>query len=134
MPDVQAWLQVSVLPRCGRVAAVLEAPSLPAAAAAFGAAALDTASAILLESYLSLAALVFLLLMSFGFARAGGVGAVPTAFTPGPPGRRDSPSTLLAQRWGAPCCAWWSRGCKPASAKPLAPPCCLAQVHHALPW
>ena len=93
-----AWLQVSVLPRCGRVAAVLEAPSLPAAAAAFGAAALDMASAIFMESYLSLTALVFLLLLSFGFARAGGVGAVPTVPAATPSSRSDTLWTTLAQR------------------------------------
>ncbi|KAK9809330.1 hypothetical protein WJX73_005806 [Symbiochloris irregularis] len=91
-------LTVSVLPRCGQVASVLDAPSLPAAAAAFASAALDTAAAIVLESYLSLAALCFLVLMSFGFARAGGVGAAPHQ-TPHPPdSKTDTFWTALALR------------------------------------
>lgn len=91
-------LTVSVLPRCGRVAAVLDASSLAAAAAAFADASLETAVAILTESYLSLAALVFLVLMTFGFARAGGVGAVPTHPAPSTVARTESMWTALAHR------------------------------------
>ena len=70
-------MQVSVLPRCGNIAAILDADSLWAAFLQFLVAAAETFGAILLESYLSLAALMGFYLMVFSFAKSGGIGAVP---------------------------------------------------------
>lgn len=69
-----------MLPRCHNIAAILDANSLSSAAGQFLLAAADTFAAILAESYLSLLALVAFFLLTLGFARSGGIGAVP-----GPP-------------------------------------------------
>ena len=95
--------QVSVMPQCGHVAAVLEAPSLPAACLAFARATAHAAGAVFLEAYLSLAALAFLFVMSFGFAKGGGAGAIPSGALP--PGSPDGFWLGLALRCTA-LCAW----------------------------
>ena len=94
--------QVSVMPQCGHVAAVLEAPSLPAACLAFARATAHAAGAVFLEAYLSLAALAFLFVMSFGFAKGGGAGAIPSGSLP--PGSPDGFWLGLALRYAAGGC------------------------------
>ena len=84
------------MPQCGHVAAVLDAHSLWAACGAFGYAVLHAAGAIFTDSYLSLAALSLLFIMSLAFAKGGGAGAIPTA--PLPPGKQDSFWVALAVR------------------------------------
>jgi hypothetical protein len=69
-------LVVSVLPRCSGVAAVLDAASPAQAARLFAAAAAGTVGEIFATSRASLAALAFLFVLVFGFARGGGVGAI----------------------------------------------------------
>ena len=66
-----------MLPRCHNIAAILDADSLSAAVGQFLAAGADTFVAIVLESYLSLAALLIFFLLTFCFAKSGGIGAVP---------------------------------------------------------
>lgn len=68
---------MSVLPRCGNIAAILDAESPGSAFFQFLAAAAETFAAIILESYLSLIALIAFFLMTFSFAKSGGIGAVP---------------------------------------------------------
>ena len=66
-----------MLPRCHNIAAILDADSLSAAVAQFLAVGVDTFLAIVLESYLSLAAMLVFFLLTFCFAKSGGIGAVP---------------------------------------------------------
>ncbi|DBB07470.1 TPA: hypothetical protein ACH3X3_008941 [Trebouxia sp. C0006] len=68
-------LVVSVLPRCSSVSAVLDAHSLSEALQYVMEAVSDALGIIFTESYISLAALLAMFLMAFGFASAGGVGA-----------------------------------------------------------
>ncbi|KAK9823894.1 hypothetical protein WJX72_006230 [[Myrmecia] bisecta] len=68
-------LVVSMLPRCTSVSAIVDAHNLPEAIAMFFSAAADAIVALFSESYLSLAALGFMFVMSLGFARSGGIGA-----------------------------------------------------------
>ena len=70
-------LQVSVLPRCSNIASILDAESPGSAFVRFLVAAGETFAAIILESYLSLFALIAFFLMTFSFAKSGGIGAVP---------------------------------------------------------
>ena len=72
-------MQVSVLPRCNSVSAVLDAHSLTEALQLLLGAVGDAIGIIFAESYLSLAALMMMFLMAFGFASAGGVGASPAS-------------------------------------------------------
>ncbi len=90
--------QVSVLPRCHRLAAVLDARTASEAAAALAWAAADAVGAIFGESRVSLAALGVLFAICLGLARGGGVGAVPGPPPPPPPGRRQSLADALAVR------------------------------------
>lgn len=69
-------LVVSVLPRCSGVADILDAHSVREVLRLFAAAAWNTVVEILNYSYISLAALAFLFLVTFGFAGSGGVGAI----------------------------------------------------------
>ncbi|KAK2079809.1 hypothetical protein QBZ16_002204 [Prototheca wickerhamii] len=68
-------LVVSVIPRCGRMSRVVEAPSLAEGALLLWEALWGTVAEIVLESYVSLAALLVLLALALGFAGTGGVGA-----------------------------------------------------------
>ncbi|KAI7840166.1 hypothetical protein COHA_005949 [Chlorella ohadii] len=70
-------LVVSVLPRCTGVAEVLEAHTPWEAAALFVHSGVATVGAILTESYVSLATLVFVFAVFLSMCRAGGIGAVP---------------------------------------------------------
>ena len=114
--------QVSVMPQCGHVAAVLDAHSLAAACGAFGAAVGHAAGAIFTDAYLSLAALGLLFVLSLAFAKGGGAGAVPVA--PSPPGGQESFWVTLAIRCGprmcrcirlpARGCSFQRVGCRPS--------------------
>lgn len=84
------------MPQCGHVAAVLEAPSLPAACLAFAQATVQAAGAIFTEAYLSLGVLAFLFISCFGFAKGGGAGAIPSGSLP--PGSPDGFWLGLATR------------------------------------
>lgn len=77
-------LVVSAIPRCGRLAAVLDAPSLGAALLSLAGAARDAVADIILESYVSLAAVVAMFALALGFASTGGVGAKGGARGGGP--------------------------------------------------
>ena len=88
------------MPQCGHVAAVLEATSLPAACLAFAQATAHAAGAIFTQAYLSLGALAFLFVMTFGFAKGGGAGAIPSGTLP--PGSPDGFWLGLALRWDLP--------------------------------
>lgn len=68
---------MSVLPRCNNIAAILDAESPLVAFARFLLAAGEAFSAIMLESRLSLFALLTFFLLTFAFAKSGGIGAVP---------------------------------------------------------
>ena len=70
------FLVLSVLPRCSGVGAMLDATSVMEVLRLFYATAWSTVEEIFAESYLSLAAVMFLFLIDFGFARSGGVGAI----------------------------------------------------------
>lgn len=70
-------LVASVLPRCSSVSAVLDAHSLSEGFQLVVQAVVDALGIIFAESYISLAALVGMFLMTYGFASAGGVGASP---------------------------------------------------------
>ena len=70
-------LQVSLLPRCSSVGAMLSAATLGEALQLFGAAALDCLVAIFTESYISLVAVLLIFALFLSFAAAGGVGAPP---------------------------------------------------------
>ena len=76
--------QVSVLPRCQHVSQILDANTPGEACSCFLAASVETIGAIFAQSYLSLAALVGLFMLSFGFAVSGGIGAVPGPMSPLP--------------------------------------------------
>lgn len=75
--DYPLWKQVSVLPRCNNIASILDAESPGQAFGQLLLAAAETFSAIILESYLSLFALLAFFLMTLSFAKSGGIGAVP---------------------------------------------------------
>lgn len=79
-------LVVSVMPRCSGVAAILDAQSLWQAGQLFVAAAADTVCDIFAAGNASLAALAFLFVVVFGFAKGGGVGAIS--------GERSAPGPL----------------------------------------
>ena len=66
-----------MLPRCTGVAEVLEAHTPWEAAALFVHSGVATVGAILTESYVSLATLVFVFAVFLSMCRAGGIGAVP---------------------------------------------------------
>lgn len=66
-----------MLPRCTGVAEVLEAHTPWEAAALFFRSGLATVGAILTESYVSLATLVFVFAVFLSMCRAGGIGAIP---------------------------------------------------------
>ena len=68
---------MSVLPRCNNIASILDAESPGQAFGQLLLAAGETFAAIILESYLSLFALVAFFLLTLSFARSGGIGAVP---------------------------------------------------------
>ena len=70
-------LQVSVLPRCSSVGAILEARSFVEGLQLLFSAVGEAALVILTDSYISLGAVAFMFAMSFGFASSGGVGASP---------------------------------------------------------
>ena len=66
-----------MLPRCTGVAEVLDAHTPWEAAALFFRSGLATVGAILTESYVSLATLVFVFAVFLSMCRAGGIGAIP---------------------------------------------------------
>ena len=75
-------VQVSVLPQCTPVGAILEAATLGKAVYLFINAVLQTALTIFTDSYISLAALLLLFFICFSLARSGGVGAIPPHMVP----------------------------------------------------
>ncbi|GFR41995.1 hypothetical protein Agub_g2809, partial [Astrephomene gubernaculifera] len=83
-------LVVSVLPRCSRLAEVLEADTPVAALWLLWGAYLDTLGGILGRSYVSAAALGLMFALALGLARGGGVGVISSP-TPSPtPSSRPS--------------------------------------------
>lgn len=69
-------LVVSVLPRCSGVADILDAHSVWEVVRLFANAAGDTVVEIFSQSYMSLAAVAVLFVITLGFAKSGGVGAI----------------------------------------------------------
>lgn len=70
---------VSIFPRCGAGAAMLDAATPAEALVHFALAFADCLVAIVSESYLSLAMVIATFVIVLGFARTGGVGAAPAA-------------------------------------------------------
>ena len=90
-PDLEPLSpQVSVLPRCNRVAQILDAHTLGEGLGSLALAALDALTAIFAESYLSLGAVIAMFILCWCMASSGGYGAVPYGPPPPPPGRTMS--------------------------------------------
>lgn len=81
---------MSVLPRCNRVADILDAHTLAEGLQCLGLAALDALTAIFAESLLSLGAVVAMFILCWCMASSGGYGAVPYGPPPPPPGKSMS--------------------------------------------
>lgn len=83
-------LQVSVLPRCNRVAEILDARTLTEGLQSLALAALDALTAIFAESFLSLGAVIAMFILCWCMASSGGYGVVPYGPPPLPPGKSMS--------------------------------------------
>ncbi len=83
-------LQVSVLPRCNRVAEILDARTLAEGLQSLALAALDALTAIFAESYLSLGAVIAMFILCWCMASSGGYGVVPYGPPPPPQGKSMS--------------------------------------------
>ncbi len=94
-----------MLPRCSRVADVLDARTAAGAAASFTAASLDALAAIFTQSYVSLAAVLAMYALCFCLAKGGGYGTIPHGAPPPPPGQRVPFWDKLAIRWGPLACS-----------------------------
>jgi hypothetical protein len=92
---------VSVLPRCSRVADMLDAHTLGEALRSFALASADALVAIFAESYVSLAAVLAMYVLCLCLAKSGGYGTIPHAPPPPPPGQRQSVWEALALRSAA---------------------------------
>ncbi len=79
-----------MLPRCNRVAEILDAHTLMEGLQSLSLASLDALAAIFAESYLSLAAVIGMFILCWCMASSGGYGAVSNGPPPPSPGKSQS--------------------------------------------
>ena len=117
--------QVSVLPRCNHVAAILDARTLAEGLQSLALAALDALTAIFAESFLSLGAVVAMVILCWCMASSGGYGAVPSGPPPPPPGNTmsfwDKMALKYVFNWKSPMLMVTQEQCVSAVAVPW---CC----------
>ena len=111
-----------MLPRCNRVADILDARTLAEGLQSLALAALDALTAIFAESFLSLGAVVAMVILCWCMASSGGYGAVPSGPPPPPPGNAmsfwDKMALKCVSGWKSPLPLAMQEQCVPTQTMP----------------